>query len=75
MRFEQHHPAEPAFRHDVLHGDEVAGVAAILVHRHDPALLLRDLHEILCVGERRRERLVDHDVTSREQALLCDYMM
>src|SRR2546425_3574171 len=75
MRFEQHDVAERTFRHHLLDGREIASVAAILVHGDDALLFLGDLDQILCVGEGRRERFVDDDVTAGEQTLLGDRMM
>ena len=67
--------AELTFRHHLLHGREIARVAAILIHADDALLLFGDLHQILRLGERRRKRLVDDDVTAGEQGLLGDRMM
>src|SRR5438093_4435699 len=75
MRFEEHDAAERTLPDDLLDGGEIAGVAAILVHADKALLLVRDLHQILRFRERRREWLVDDDVTAGEQTLLRDRVM
>ena len=45
VRFVAHDAAEHAVRYDPLHGDEVAGVATLLIDRHDTPLLFRYLDE------------------------------
>src|SRR2546427_3780619 len=75
MRFVDHDATEGAFRHQSLQRDEVPDVAAILIHRQDPALLLSQRDEVLRLRERGGEWLVDDDVASSQQALLGDRMM
>src|ERR1041384_2240639 len=75
MRFEKHDVAQRAFRHHLLHRREIPGVAAILIDRDEAPLLPGDLDQVFRLGERRGERLVDHDVPAREQRLLGDRMV
>ena len=75
MGFVRHDTTDRALRHHLLHGREVARIAAILVHADDASLLLGKLDQLLRFAERERERFIDHDMMPREQALLRDRMM
>ena len=75
MGLEDGDAAEVALTHDAADGCEIAGVAPILIDRNHASLLLGDLHQILRLGECRRERLVDDHMMSREQALSRNGMM
>ena len=58
-----------------MHGREITGVAAILVHGDNALLLFGDLDQVLRLAERRGKRLVDDDVTAGEETLFGDRMM
>ena len=75
MRFEQHDTAQRTLRDHLLHRCEIAGVAAILIHRNDALLLFGDLDQVLRFAERGGERLIDDDVTAGEQTPLRNRMM
>ncbi len=75
MGFVRHDTSNCPLRHHFLHGGEVARVAAILVHGDDAPLFLGQLDQLLRFAEHERERLIDHDMMPREQALLRDRMM
>src|SRR5713226_3913008 len=73
--FEARHPAEYTVQQQVAYGDEVTREAAVLVGREHPPLLFAQFHELARLRHRGGKRLVDHDVTSGQEALLRDRMM
>src|SRR6266508_2657902 len=72
---ECHDATEQPFRDNLLHRDAVARVAALLVHGEHAPRFLAEPHQLLGLGHRHRERLVDDDVAPGQEALLRDGLM
>ena len=75
MRFVRGDAAKIALAHNVADGREIAGIATILIDRHDAPLRPGELDQLPCFRKCRREGLVDDHMMSREQTLFRNGMV